>query len=372
MSIEGTSLEPRGELIYVLSSQVGEVGGAAKATRLLCEAWRELGCRVRLFVTLPPEPATACRLKERGIEVIVPHFNKGWRHNLPQKQIALQLFTQVQRVRPALIQSVSLSLEARCLLQLPRVASIYLWETTEALPHVKFVDKKIHKYLHRVTGLLAPSETVSRNIRATYNYHGKIERLPFWVEPPASRSNSLPWARCGNLLYVGRLDADKGFEYLFEALRHVQPRHPEARLTVCGGGDVALVRRLAAGNPAIEIRGYVNAEEYERAIACCDAVVLPSLHEGYPLSLLEACARSKPIIATEVGSIPEVFEGRPCALLVPPRDADELAQAMARLLGDDEAAYGRRCEDAVRLFEEISSPPAILRRLLDIWTARDG
>lgn len=350
------------DLIYVLSSQVGEVGGAAKATRLLCEALAQMGQRVRLFVTLPPEAATAARLAAQKIEVVTPRLNKGWRQNLPQKQIAFQLFQFARRERPARILSVSLSLEAKYVLQLPRTSPFYLWETTEALPHVKFVDKTIFRHLHKAAGLLAPSEIVSCNIRATYGFRGKIALLPFWCDAPAA---VLPPTntRSGHFLYVGRMDLDKGFSTLFEAFRAVQERHKSARLTICGGGDTEAICQLAQGISNLEIRGYINDDAYERAIADCAAFVLASWHEGYPLSLLEACARHKPVIATRVGSIPEVFENQVCALLVPPRDAGALTAAMSQLMEDSDSAYQGRCADAGRLFEEISSDQSIKRHL---------
>ena len=235
---------------------------------------------------------------------------------------------------------------------------MFLWETTEALPHVKFVDKAIFQYLPRAAGLLAPSEVVTRNIRSTYGYDGPIKRLPFWSDPPTSIPPT-PNSRSGQFLYVGRMDMDKGFQYLFEAFAAVRSDHPAATLAVCGGGDIETIQSLAHGIPGIEFRGYVGDDAYERALAGCDALLLPSLHEGYPLSLLEACARRKPIIATRVGSIPEVFEGRACALLVPPRDSSALSAAMSQLLCEDAGTYGARCHDAGQTFEQISSPTAI-------------
>ncbi len=357
------------DIIYVLSSQVGEVGGAAKATRLLCEAYVRMQKRVRLFVTLPPDAENVARLSKQNIEIVTPRFNKGWRYNLPQKQLAQQIYQSACRERPALIHSVSLSIEARFLLQLPRTAPIYLWETTEALPHVKFVDKEIGKYLHRATGVLAPSEIVSRNVSSTYQYDGPMLRLPFWCEAPTTVVPSYN-TRNGHFLYVGRMDMDKGFEYLFQAFQKFQQQHPTARLTICGGGDIEAVNRLAQGIPAIDIRGYVSEDEYEQAIATCVAFVLPSLHEGYPLSLLEVCARGKPIIATRVGSIPEIFENRPCALLVPARDSEALSVAMTRLMEDNEQTYWERCADAQMLFQEISSVQTIECFLLKIMAAQ--
>jgi glycosyltransferase involved in cell wall biosynthesis len=348
-------------MIFVLSQQVGEVGGAAKATRLLCQALSKSE-DVTLFVTLPPDAETRRRLN--GVEVVVPWVNRGWRLGLPARQIPLRLHLAARRARPAYIVSVSLSTEARVLLQLPRVAPVHLWETTEAQPHNKFVDSAIHRWLRRAASILVPSAVVERNVRATYGYGGAIARLPFWVEPPPSPARERE--RSFQLLYVGRLDPDKGFEYLFEAFRQVRAAWPKATLAVFGAGPIEPVRQIAAGVEGVEIGGRISDEEYAQRLQRCDAVVLPSLHEGYPLTLLEACASGRPVIATKVGSIPEVFSGRACALLTPPRDSAGLAARMQELLSDSDEQYRARCADALRLFAEVSSPEAIQRRLAAI------
>jgi glycosyltransferase involved in cell wall biosynthesis len=63
-----------------------------------------------------------------------------------------------------------------------------------------------------------------------------------------------------------------------------------------------------------------------------DCVVLPSLHEGLSVALVEAMAYGVPVIATEVGGVPELLENG-AGVLVPPRDAGALTEALARVLG---------------------------------------
>jgi glycosyltransferase involved in cell wall biosynthesis len=354
-------------LIYVLSGEVGEVGGAAKAALLLCEALTELGNQVRLYVTSRPDATTIERLASRGVSVTVPLVRIGHRWSLPQRAIATQAYFAARRAQPTLIHCVSLSAEARYLLSFPSVAPVYLWESTDALPGGKFLDRKIHRYLHKANAVLAPSKLVAENVRTTYGYQGNLKLLPFWVNSPKLNSSSSGHCRQKNFLFVGRIDIEKGFEYLIEAFQQVHSKHPSATLTICGGGDVERVRLMAQSNAAINLSGRVNSEEFEKAIERCDALVLPSLHEGYPLTLLEACARYRPVISTTVGSNPEVFKDRHCALLVPPRDSRLLAEAMSSIIGEDESAYRARCLDARQLFDKISAPAVVLRKIVEAY-----
>ncbi len=354
------------ESIFVLGENVNAVGGAAKATRLLVEALASVFTHVVLFVSTPADRNTRRDLELRGIKVVGPLMKRGCRWQLPKRSIAFQLLISAKRLPPLLIHSVGLTQEARFLLALPQVAPILLWESTEALPHVKFVDKRIGNYIHRAAAVLAPSRTIERNLRATYMHRGDVRILPFWVEKPP-KVQAKPHARSRAFVFIGRLDIDKGFQFLFEAFRQTLSHNPDARLTVCGIGPVEPIRNLAIPTPEIEVRGYVEPPEYEQLMSHCDALVLPSLHEGYPLSLLEACGRNMPVIATTVGSIPEVFENKPCAILVEPRDVCGLSEAFCQILSEDDETYAHRRTSAFALFESLNSEAAIRDRLIQAY-----
>lgn len=353
--------------VFVFSDLVGEVGGAAKATRLLCEALVRVGATTTLFVIGVPDSKTRTDLERRGIEVVTPLSNKGWRLHVPTELLVRQINRATRLRRPSCIIAVGLTSETRRLLEHCPAAPVWLWETTEALPHAKFLDLRISPLLPRAAGILVPSRTVGANAAKTYGYGGAERLLPFWVEPPRNRPSEP--VRSRRLLFLGRLDMDKGLQHLFVAFDDVRSTFDDARLVVCGGGDVERVRKAAEGHEGIEVRGYVSAQELEEAIASCEALVLPSLHEGYPLTLLEACARGRPVIASEVGSIPEVYGGRECALLVRPGQPGPLAAAIIRLLSDSDELKKRRSDDALDLFERLCSPSAIDRSIEGIIRA---
>ena len=86
------------------------------------------------------------------------------------------------------------------------------------------------------------------------------------------------------------------------------------------------------------------------ALAAADAVVLPSLWEGLPLTLLEALVRGRPVIATAVGGIPEVVEHGRNGILIPPRDVQALAEALAEFHARPHASLdmGERASAHVR------------------------
>lgn len=331
---------------------------------LLCEALAAAGASVTLFVTLRPDPSTAERLERKGVKLRSPILSLGWQRAIPQRTLVFQMWLAALAHQPRFIHMIGLSREAREILRLPHVAPVYVWETTEAQTSNKFVDQRIHRFLDRAQAVLAPSATVEQNLRSSYGYKGKVLRLPFWAEEPAeSSSNRASHVRTNTILYFGRLDSDKGFEYLLSAFQSMRARQPDARLVICGGGDPSSIPGLVPAPDGVTLLGRVSEMKLDELIRQADTVVLASLHEGYPISLLEACARGAPIVATSVGSIPEVFSNRKCAILVPPRDSAALARALETMLDDSDADHMTRRADSRLLFEEVSAP-AVVRSML--------
>ena len=98
------------------------------------------------------------------------------------------------------------------------------------------------------------------------------------------------------------------------------------------------------------------------ALAGARYLVLPSYHEGYPLVLLEAARAGVPMIATPVGSIPEMFGDSGACRLVPVRDSVGLAKEMLAAMRETKDAYEARRIQARMHFERVSSASAVASR----------
>ena len=134
------------------------------------------------------------------------------------------------------------------------------------------------------------------------------------------------------LLTVARLHAQKGIPFLLGALA----RLPRVRLAIAGDGPdrVALESESARLGISDRVRMLGEREDVAALLAACDLFVLPSLFEGLPVSVLEAMASARPVIATDVGGTTEVVSHGETGLLVPPEDAGSLADAITTLLED--------------------------------------
>ncbi len=135
---------------------------------------------------------------------------------------------------------------------------------------------------------------------------------------------------------VARLEAEKGHATLLEAWPAVAEAVPNAYLLVVGEGSRH--EELVAQAAELGITGRVvftgRRDDMPAVTAALDVAVLPSYREAQGLTILEAMALSRPVVASAVGGIPEMIEDGVSGLLVPPHHADALAAAITRLLVD--------------------------------------
>src|SRR5262249_54160617 len=129
----------------------------------------------------------------------------------------------------------------------------------------------------------------------------------------------------------------KGQRYLIDAAHMVVQQMPDARFVILGEGE--LREHLQKHVHEHHLEKHVLLPGFRADVLGClkafDLFVLSSVTEGLGTSLLDAMAASRPIVATTAGGIPEIVDDGVNGLLVPPRDARALADAIVRALGDD-------------------------------------
>lgn len=197
--------------------------------------------------------------------------------------------------------------------------------------------------------------TVDKQALSLLSGHGgRVLWIPNGVDVEAFNSCESKSSDTFTFLFVGRLVAQKGVDDLLRACSLLQRRGHKFQLLLVGRGpEEEGLRRLtgALGLRNVRFVGSVDEDQLTGLYLSSQALVLPSLWEGLPLTLLEAWAARLPVIATRVGGVPDVaLDGRN-ALLVPPRDPHTLAEAMERVLRD--VGLGRRLGvEGRRLVEE--------------------
>ncbi len=148
---------------------------------------------------------------------------------------------------------------------------------------------------------------------------------------------------------VGRLEPEKNYELLVRSIDRLRSRFPSIRCLLVGDGRCRA--ELANLVDSLGIASLVTLAgaraDIPDLLGAADVFVLSSLKEGLPVSLLEAMAAGRGIVATSVGGIPETIRDGESGLLVPSGDVEALAGGIARLLADEglRARLGRSARD---------------------------
>ena len=222
----------------------------------------------------------------------------------------------------------------------PIVATCHNWVGgTAALGIYNHLDRMALKRFH---GLAAVSDSVAQRLLDSGIAAKKIRTIANGIDVGTfERARPLPvFDFDGNKVVgmVARLDLQKGFEYLLRAARELCGAFPELKIVIVGEGPdrqaiEGMIQRFGLQSSVI-LAG--QHSDMPGIYAALDVFVLPSLNEGLPMTILEAMAASKSVIATRVGAIPTVIKDGETGLLVDPCNVTGLRDALARLLTDSD------------------------------------
>jgi glycosyltransferase involved in cell wall biosynthesis len=203
-------------------------------------------------------------------------------------------------------------------------------------------------YIRAYRRIIATSETYARQSRILNNLGQLVTVVPNGVDcerfnPNINGTELRTKLGLGNrftLLFVGALTKwhrYKGLDVLLQAVKRVICDYPDLMLVIVGDGELrqfyySMSQRLDVSSNTI-FAGDVPDAELPGYYAAVDALVLPSkdMSEGFGLTLLEANATGKPVIASNVGGIPSVIKNGHNGILVPPNDPKALADGIAEL-----------------------------------------
>jgi glycosyltransferase involved in cell wall biosynthesis len=223
-----------------------------------------------------------------------------------------------------------------------RIATVHNWPTkTLKMRAYASLDKFA---LRSFTRVVVVSDAVAQElVRSGVPFH-KITLIENGVDP-AAFSNGTDRVRAELNLrnvpvigYVGRLAPEKGLDVLISSIPGIVKHFPNARVILVGDGPIR--HHLADLAQTLGIDTNVKFLGVRRDMAdlyrAMDILVLPSRDEGFPMTILEALAAGKAVVASSVGQIPRVIRDHETGLLVQPGSRQQLAEAIVELFRSPE------------------------------------
>jgi glycosyltransferase involved in cell wall biosynthesis len=181
--------------------------------------------------------------------------------------------------------------------------------------------------------------------------------------------------------FIGRLEPRKGVLELAEAICEVLPDFPEWKVKIAGSStgscvsgidtEVVVKMKLARFAEQVDFQNRVEPRNVPDWLASAGICVFPSIWETFSYVTLEAAQAGKAIIGTRTGAVPEILDNGRAGLIVPPGDVKALAQALRKLMADDELRRGLG-ESAKRRFEERFHPDRVMGEILEVYREAMG
>lgn len=230
-------------------------------------------------------------------------------------------------------------------LGLPFVATCHLWTgASPAIRFYEFLDSLILRRAQRVVGV---SDAISNALCKSGMPPEKVSTIhngtDFSLCAGASPTLRMELGIGERILIgsVGRLEEQKGFEYFIQSAREVLAELPQALFVIIGEGSLrseleGLTRQLGLENNLLLLG---KRDDMPGVYASLDLFVLASIDEGMPMTILEALAVHKPVVATAVGAVEKLIIPEQTGLLVQPRDVPALRDAILRCLKNKAMAH---------------------------------
>ena len=232
-------------------------------------------------------------------------------------------------------------------------------------PIQMYTRKKISE---KADAIVCVSENIKGYIVKLYP-HKKIIAMPSdIIESKASEKvDELK----SDLLYVGALGRYKGCEYLIEAMKYIVKEFGNCRLRIVGDGpkrnEYELLSRSLGLEKNISFEGFVDHSELPAYYSSTKIVIFPSIvPETFGRIAAEAMAMGKAVIATQTGGIPEIVRHGENGIIVPPKNAKEIADAAICLLNNEEMAV-RMGKSGQKYVEEQYSGLSIAEKQLQCY-----
>lgn len=171
-------------------------------------------------------------------------------------------------------------------------------------------------------------------------------------------------------IYVGRLVFYKNLEVLIRAVKIVKKKEPEIKLIIVGGGPykrklMDLIKKEAL-EPNIIFKGYVDGEEKMKLISQSNALLFPSLCEGFGLVILEAFSLSKPVLVSDIRPMSEIVSHEETGYVLNPHDENEWANKMLDLMHNPEMST-RLGSSGRKVFENKYNIQTMYKKIIEMY-----
>jgi glycosyltransferase involved in cell wall biosynthesis len=355
-----------------------DFGGVETATKDRLVALREVGYEIEA-ACFNKFGETGKKIQKEGFQV----YNLNSPFRIPNFGLIQKLIRLFRAVKPDVIHAAGVEANFHCLAasRLSGTGSRVIAEEVGTLtdgtgkPIRSWQARKIGQMIWRsADNILAISQAVKQDIIRLENAdESKITVIPYYID-----FDRFPFAVGGEkrksseefiIGAVGRLSPEKGQRILLSALKLVLQKSENVRLWLIGDGvDRESLKTMAEELGISErVKFWGMRSDIPELLRQMDLLVQPSHYEGLGIAIQEAMASGVPVVASEVGGIPELIEQGKTGVMFPVGDSRALADEIIRMVNLDQAERNRMILKARESSEARFSKATVVNQLSDLY-----
>jgi glycosyltransferase involved in cell wall biosynthesis len=220
-----------------------------------------------------------------------------------------------------------------------------IWCPGEKVPIPRWMFARMNRELERADLILCPSIFVKETMTANGIPAEKCFVNPFGVNTSIFKKREMPPEK-PRFICVGMICARKGHQYLFRAFAKVKRALPDAELICVGNYRPDFRKERPRWEGTFTHYPALSHEKLAALLTDCTTFVLPSVEEGFARVISEAMAAGLPVIASYESGATTLIQNGVEGFIVPPREPDQIAEAMLRLAQDQ--TLSQRMGEAAR------------------------
>ncbi|WML67961.1 MAG: UDP-N-acetylglucosamine--peptide N-acetylglucosaminyltransferase GtfA subunit [Methanoregula sp. SKADARSKE-2] len=219
--------------------------------------------------------------------------------------------------------------------------------------------------INRFDKIFVPSSIIGKELEVYENLKKEYFVIPFFVDLP-KMTYLVPQYPAVTFGIIARLSPEKNLDFLIRSLTQIKNSNPSVRLVLVGSGpqDKELKKLAETLGVITSVKFISTFRDIREIMKEIDIFTLCSDIEGMPLTLIEAMAYGKPILATPAGSIPEMVTEGCNGFMFTKEKPDDLIRFLRELIEDYEH-YSRVSQNSRKMFEQNYNPNHLFAKLLD-------
>ena len=344
-------------------------GGAERAASLLANCWTEQGHEVSVLTFEEQDGvrypiATSVKVRHLDLFRQSRNFREGLFHNLRRIRV---LRRAIRESRPDVVISFGCAINILTVLATRQLGlRVVIRETADPLEHrVGTIWGVLRRLLYPLADMLVcPNSACLAKVQTITKVPGTVIPNLVFGPPMVKQSQRVGWGAGHQLVAMGRLVREKGFDFLLAAFSLIASQNPDWSLTIIGKGP--LRSELEQRSIALKLAGRVHfagelADPFP-VLCAADLFVFSSRYETFGNALAEAMACGLPVVSFDCPDGPRTIVRHGIdGILVPARDVSALAAALNRLMSDpgERVRLGARAREVTVRFSS--------GRILSLW-----